>query len=73
MFLAKSGIDDNQPITILAAATQQVTTAISSITDQQLLYVVEYELIASVLYQWFHYKDHPLSPWKLQAIFSCIC
>ena len=51
MLLANSGIDAIQRISILAAATPQVTTAMSSMTDQQLLETIEYEPIASVLRQ----------------------
>ena len=51
MLLANSGIDVNQRISILAAANPQITTAMSNMTDQQLLYSVKYGPIASVLSQ----------------------
>ena len=49
MLLANNEIDANQRISILAAAIPQATTAMSTMTDQQLLDSVEYEPIASVL------------------------
>ena len=51
MLLANSGVDTNQRISILAAATPLVTTVMSNMTDQQLLDSIEYEPISSVLRQ----------------------
>ena len=49
MLLAYSSVDTNQHISILAATTPLVTTAMSNMTDQQLLDSIEYDPTASVL------------------------
>ena len=50
MLSANSCLDANQHISILATANSQVTTAMSNMTDRELLDSVKYEPIASLLH-----------------------
>lgn len=51
MLLHNSNIDANQPISVLSSATSHNTESTSTLINEQLMYSVTNDLIASVLHQ----------------------